>query len=72
MPHKDGQPVRLLHSYYKYMADHARPGENLRKYFFRQPSAAVAKEMGMTVSAVDTRTHRALKKLRAILGEETL
>ena len=44
----------------------------VRKYFFRQPSAAVAKEMGMTVSAVDTRTHRALKKLRAILGEETL
>lgn len=44
----------------------------VRKYFYRQSSAETARHVGMTVSAVDTRTHRALKKLRQILGEELL
>ena len=40
----------------------------LRKYFMSQNSKDIARIMHMTVSAVDTRAHRALKKLRSILG----
>ncbi len=42
----------------------------IRKFYLSQPSKEIAKKLGMTVSAVDTRTHRALKKLREILGGE--
>lgn len=40
----------------------------LRKYFMSQNSKDIARIMHMTVSAVDTRAHRAVKKLRSILG----
>lgn len=42
----------------------------IRKFYLSQPSKEIAEKLGMTVSAVDTRTHRALKKLREILGGE--
>ena len=42
----------------------------IRKFYLSEPSKKIAKKLGMTVSAVDTRTHRALKKLREILGGE--
>lgn len=42
----------------------------VRKFFLGQSSKEIAPEMGMTVSNVDTRTHRALKKLRNIMGEK--
>lgn len=38
------------------------------KYYLRMPSREIAESLGMTVSAVDTRAHRALKKLREALG----
>ncbi len=40
----------------------------VRKFFFNEPSKAIARRLNMTVSAVDTRTHRALKKLKERLG----
>lgn len=40
----------------------------VRKFYFHEPSKVIAEKLGMTASAVDTRTHRALKKLREILG----
>ena len=40
----------------------------VRKYFLGQSSKSIAECMGSTVSAVDTRTHRAVKKLREIMG----
>ncbi|MBO4847541.1 MAG: sigma-70 family RNA polymerase sigma factor [Clostridia bacterium] len=40
----------------------------IRKYYFEEPSKSIAQRLGMSVSAVDTRTHRALKKLRTVLG----
>ena len=40
----------------------------VRKYFLIEPSKSIAKRLGMSVSAVDTRTHRALKKLKYLLG----
>lgn len=40
-----------------------------RKFFLGQPSKQIASDMGMTVSNVDTRTHRAIKKLREKLGD---
>lgn len=40
----------------------------LRKFYYRQPSKEIARDLGMTVSTVDTRTHRALAKLRKQLG----
>lgn len=40
----------------------------LRKFYLGQPSREIAQVLGLTVSNVDTRTHRALKKLREALG----
>ncbi len=40
----------------------------LRKYYFGHSSKEIAVDLGMTVSAVDTRSHRAVKRLRAALG----
>lgn len=40
----------------------------VRKFYYREPSKNIARRLGITVSAVDTRTHRALKKLRDVLG----
>ena len=44
----------------------------VRKFYLSQSSKLIAEKMGMSVSAVDTRTHRALLKLRNILGGEKL
>ena len=44
----------------------------IRKYFYGQPSKEIAAVLHMTVSAVDTRAHRAVAKLRKQLGEEQL
>ncbi len=41
----------------------------IRRHFLQEPSKTVAKRLNMTVSAVDTRIHRALKKLKERLGE---
>ena len=40
----------------------------VRKFFFKEPSRSIAKRLGISVSAVDTRTHRALSKLKNKLG----
>ncbi|MBO4562985.1 MAG: sigma-70 family RNA polymerase sigma factor [Clostridia bacterium] len=39
----------------------------VRKFYLGQPSKQIAEQMGLSVSNVDTRTHRAVKKLRADL-----
>lgn len=36
----------------------------VRKYYLEEPSKTVAKRLGLKVSTVDTRAHRALKKLK--------
>jgi RNA polymerase sigma-70 factor (ECF subfamily) len=38
-----------------------------RKYYYGESSETIAKRLNMTESAVNTRTHRALKKLRELL-----
>ena len=40
----------------------------LRKFYYRQPSKEIARDLGLTVANVDTRTYRALAKLRKQLG----
>ncbi len=40
----------------------------IRKFYLCEDSKAIAKKIGLTVSNVDTRTHRAISKLRSILG----
>lgn len=42
----------------------------VRKFLLGEPTKSIAAELHMTVSAVDTRTHRALKKLKARLEEK--
>lgn len=39
------------------------------KFYLGEPSKAIAEALGMTVSAVDTRTSRAIAKLRKILNQ---
>lgn len=39
-----------------------------RKFYYGESSKDIAKALGLTVSNVDTRTHRALNKLRKMLG----
>lgn len=43
----------------------------LRKYYYGQPSRTVAEALHMTVSSVDTRTHRIIQKLRKQFGGKT-
>ena len=40
----------------------------VRKFFLRQPSKLIAERLGLTAANVDTRTHRAVRKLRELLG----
>ena len=40
----------------------------MRKFYFSQSSKEIAKELDMTISNIDTRTHRAIVKLRKKLG----
>ena len=42
----------------------------LRKYYFSDSSKEIAASLNLTVSAVDTRAHRAILKLRSIFGGE--
>ncbi|MDD5900844.1 MAG: sigma-70 family RNA polymerase sigma factor [Lachnospiraceae bacterium] len=44
----------------------------LRKYFLSESSKEIANRLNMTVSSVDTRTHRAIQKLRSIMGGEPI
>lgn len=39
-----------------------------RKFYYGQSSQEIARALGLTVSNVDTRTHRALQKLRNLFG----
>ncbi len=39
-----------------------------RKYYYGESSKEIAEALGLTVSNVDTRTHRALNKLRKLFG----
>ena len=39
-----------------------------RKYYYGESSKEIAEALGLTVSNVDTRTHRALNKLRKMFG----
>ena len=44
----------------------------LRKFYLSQSSKEIAERLNMTVSNVDTRTHRAIKRLRNELGGNRL
>lgn len=44
----------------------------LRKYYFGESSKEIADTFGLTVSNVDTRTHRALNKLRKLFGGDAV
>lgn len=43
-----------------------------RKYYLGQSSKAIAEALGLSVSNVDTRAHRAVKRLRAKLGDQEI
>ncbi len=40
----------------------------VRKFFLREPTKFIAEHLGLSAANVDTRTHRALKKLREKIG----
>ena len=42
----------------------------LRKYFLSESSKDIAGRLNLSVSSVDTRTHRAIRKLRKLFGGE--
>lgn len=44
----------------------------VRKFYFAESSRSIASRLGLTVSNVDTRAHRALKRLKEKLGGYTL
>lgn len=56
------------------VADLGEPDHEIlvRKFFLCEPSKHIADRLHMTVSAVDTRTHRALAKLREQLKEAAI
>ena len=43
-----------------------------RKYYYGESSKDISKALGVSVSNVDTRTHRALNKLRKMFGGSDL
>lgn len=56
----------LVERIFKEIADMGHPDSDImfRKYYLGQSSKIVAEKLNMTVSNVDTRAHRAVKKLR--------
>ena len=54
----------------KAVEDLGEPDSNIifRKFYYGESSKNIAKAVGLTVSNVDTRTHRALNKLRKLFG----
>lgn len=42
----------------------------IKKYYLNKSSKEIAKELDMTVANVDTRTHRAISKLKKVFGGE--
>ena len=40
----------------------------IKKYYLNKSSKQIAKDLGMTVGNVDTRTHRAISKLKKVFG----
>ncbi|MBQ9543788.1 MAG: sigma-70 family RNA polymerase sigma factor [Clostridia bacterium] len=44
----------------------------VRKFFFGESSKRIGEKTGLSPGAVDTRTHRALKKLRDTIGKEDM
>lgn len=54
----------------KAVEDLGEPDSNIlfRKFYYGESSKNIAKAVGLTASNVDTRTHRALNKLRKMFG----
>ncbi len=54
----------------KAVEDLGEPDSNIifRKFYYGQSSKEISKAVGLSVSNVDTRTHRALNKLRKMFG----
>jgi len=63
---------QILESIYEEIGkmDHPDSDIMIRKYYFGQSSKRIAADLKMTVSAVDTRAHRAMEKLRKKFGEK--
>ncbi len=60
----------LRREIFKAIEDLGEPDSSIifRKYYYGESSKDIAKAVGMTVTNVDTRTHRALNKLREMFG----
>lgn len=56
------------------IGDLGRPDRDIlvRKFYLGQSSKEIARALGLTVSSVDTRTHRAINTLRDRLGGERI
>ncbi|MBQ7603598.1 MAG: sigma-70 family RNA polymerase sigma factor [Clostridia bacterium] len=63
----------LVNRIFKEIAEMGHPDSDImfRKYYLGQSSKTIADKMNMTVSNVDTRAHRAVKKLKAKFGGES-
>ena len=60
----------LRHEVFKAIEALGEPDSGIifRKYYYGESSKEIAKAVGLSVSNVDTRTHRALNKLRRMFG----
>ncbi len=60
----------LIHEVISAIKDLGHPDSEIiiRKYYYGQTSKTIACKTGLSVSNVDTRAHRALKKLRKMFG----
>ncbi len=60
----------LRREIFKAIEDLGEPDSSIifRKFYYGESSKDIAKAVGMTVANVDTRTHRALNKLREMFG----
>ena len=60
----------LRHEVIRAIEDLGEPDSSIifRKYYYGESSKEIAKATGLSVSNVDTRTHRAINKLRKMFG----
>jgi RNA polymerase sigma-70 factor (ECF subfamily) len=73
--HDVGEEVekkRLLDAVFRALSAIGHPDSDIliRKYYFGQSSKRIAASLKMSVTNVDTRSHRALKRLKEMLEEE--
>ncbi|MBQ4290351.1 MAG: sigma-70 family RNA polymerase sigma factor [Clostridia bacterium] len=72
-PEEEAAEKELLSNLFREISEMGHPDSDIlfRKYYLGQSSKFIAAKLNLTVSNVDTRAHRAVRKLRGKFGGDT-